>query len=78
MQQREFEQDGSPAIAITGVGLVTALGVTAEQTWKAVLHGSSHAGAMSAIESSLPEGADGYQAAIYKMPHLRMGHWPAQ
>src|SRR5690242_17286021 len=22
--------------------------------------------------------AYGYQTAIYKMPHLRMGHWPAQ
>jgi 3-oxoacyl-[acyl-carrier-protein] synthase II len=63
VQQPEFEQYGSPAIAITGVGLVTALGVTAEQTWQAVLAGSSCAGPMPGIESTLPDGADGYQAA---------------
>lgn len=50
-------------IVITGMGLCSALGSSVEQTWRAVLSGRCGSGAMSQIESPLPPGKDGCQAA---------------
>ena len=50
-------------IAVTGRGLVTALGLTPDATWQAILTRQSAAKPMPAVESPLPSGADGYQAA---------------
>jgi 3-oxoacyl-[acyl-carrier-protein] synthase II len=52
----------SHEIAITGVGLACALGLSADETWRAVRAGRCGTGAMSAIECALPEGRDGCQA----------------
>ncbi|MBC8106906.1 MAG: hypothetical protein H7Z14_09980 [Anaerolineae bacterium] len=49
-------------IAITGVGLSCALGLSADETWRAVRAGQCGTGVMSQIESPLPEGRDGCQA----------------
>jgi 3-oxoacyl-[acyl-carrier-protein] synthase II len=51
-----------PAIAITGTGLVTALGLTPAETWQNVLALNSHPAPMPAMESPLPPGSDGFQA----------------
>ncbi|CAN5432925.1 hypothetical protein BH09PLA1_BH09PLA1_12570 [soil metagenome] len=57
-----MERDVPIEIAITGVGLSCALGLSADETWRAVLAGRCGTGVMSAIESPLPEGKDGCQA----------------
>jgi 3-oxoacyl-[acyl-carrier-protein] synthase II len=52
----------SDQIVITGVGLVTPLGLSLDETWRAVSAGRCGMGPMSAMESPLPAGADGGQA----------------
>jgi 3-oxoacyl-[acyl-carrier-protein] synthase II len=52
----------SPEIVITAAGLATGLGLSREQTWRAVLQGRCAMGPMSALESPLPPGKDGGQA----------------
>src|SRR4051812_43765871 len=52
----------SDDIAITGVGLVTCLGLTADETWKQVQLGRCGMRAMTAMESPLPPECDGGQA----------------
>ena len=47
---------------ITGIGLITPLGTNAEESWKAVREGRCGLGPMSAMEATLPAGADGGQA----------------
>jgi 3-oxoacyl-[acyl-carrier-protein] synthase II len=49
-------------VVITGMGLVTSLGLTAEDSWQAVKSGRCGMGPMSAMESPLPEGSQGGQA----------------
>jgi len=49
-------------VVMTGLGLATSLGTTAEATWQAVVAGRSGAGVMSELESPLPQGRDGCQA----------------
>jgi 3-oxoacyl-[acyl-carrier-protein] synthase II len=49
-------------IVITGIGLVTSLGLTAEQTWQGVLTGRASIGPMPALETPAPDGKGGYQA----------------
>jgi 3-oxoacyl-[acyl-carrier-protein] synthase II len=49
-------------IAITGVGLVTCLGLSAEETWQGVLARKRAMGPMPALESPLPPGRTGAQA----------------
>ena len=48
-------------IHITGVGLVTPLGTSADETWRNVLAGRCGMGPMPALESPLPPGKDGGQ-----------------
>lgn len=55
-------QGSSELIVITGIGLITPLGLTPQQTWAAVLRGQCGMGPMSAMESALPDWADGGQA----------------
>jgi 3-oxoacyl-[acyl-carrier-protein] synthase II len=50
-------------IVITGMGLCSALGISVEETWRAVLAGRCGSGGMSQIESPLPPGKDGCEAA---------------
>ena len=52
----------SSPIVISGAGMVTPLGVTRHETWRAVLDGRCGAGPMSAMEQTLPAGRDGGQA----------------
>ncbi|MDB5303682.1 MAG: hypothetical protein JWM97_1231, partial [Phycisphaerales bacterium] len=54
--------DDRPQILITGVGLVTPLGLTCESTWQAVRAGQCGLGPLSAIEQPLPPGSTGGQA----------------
>lgn len=57
--------DGSNApgrVAITGMGLVTSLGLDVRSTWSAVMSGRVGFGPMSAMESALPPGSTGGQA----------------
>jgi 3-oxoacyl-[acyl-carrier-protein] synthase II len=49
-------------IVVTGVGLVTALGITAEETWRGVLAGKPALGQMPALEIPPPPEKGGYQA----------------
>jgi 3-oxoacyl-[acyl-carrier-protein] synthase II len=49
-------------IVITGVGLVTCLGLSAEETWRGVLARKRGLGPMPALESPLPQGRTGGQA----------------
>ena len=49
-------------IVITGIGLVTCLGLTAEETWQGVLAKRRAMGTMPALESPLPQGRTGGQA----------------
>ncbi|HWB52960.1 MAG TPA: beta-ketoacyl-[acyl-carrier-protein] synthase family protein [Tepidisphaeraceae bacterium] len=51
-----------PSVVITGSALVTSLGLTRDDTWRAILAGRCGMGPMNAIESPLPSGADGGQA----------------
>jgi 3-oxoacyl-[acyl-carrier-protein] synthase II len=50
------------SIVITGVGLVTSLGTTAEQTWQNVLSQRASLGPMPALETPAPDDKGGYQA----------------
>jgi len=50
------------SIVITGVGLVTCLGLTPAQTWHAICAGRCGMGPISAIESHLPSESTGGQA----------------
>ncbi len=52
----------SPAICIAGIGLVTPLGATADETWCNVLACRDAMGSMPALESPLPAGKNGGQA----------------
>lgn len=49
-------------IVITGIGLITSLGNSAEQTWKSVLNRQPSLGPMPALERPTPDGKGGYQA----------------
>ena len=49
-------------IVITGAGLITPLGLSREQTWRAVLRRECGTGPLPAMESVLPAGANGGQA----------------
>src|SRR5947207_838947 len=49
-------------IVITGAGLVTALGLSRQETWKAVLAGKCGIGPMSALEQPTPLETGGGQA----------------
>ena len=60
--QLRSDANSAAAIAITGVGLTTALGATAEDTWQAVVRGDAQPAPMPDIESPLPVGAAGHQA----------------
>jgi len=50
------------SIVITGVGLVTSLGRTAEETWQNVLARRASLGPMPALETPAPDDKGGYQA----------------
>jgi 3-oxoacyl-[acyl-carrier-protein] synthase II len=50
------------SIVITGVGLVTCLGLTAGDTWRGVCERRAGFGSMPALESPLPPGRTGAQA----------------
>jgi len=54
--------EGSRDIVITAAGLTTGLGLSLNQTWRAVLEGRCAMGPMTALESPLPPGKDGGQA----------------
>lgn len=58
----DLDTISNESIVVTGMGLATSLGATAEATWQSVVAGRSGAGPMSEIESPLPEGRDGCQA----------------
>jgi 3-oxoacyl-[acyl-carrier-protein] synthase II len=49
-------------VVITGMGLCTSLGIDVRSTWESVRAGRIGLGAMSAMESVLPEGSKGGQA----------------
>jgi 3-oxoacyl-[acyl-carrier-protein] synthase II len=51
----------SEPIVITGMGLITALGLTGAQTWAAVCEARSGMGPMPALEQPLPPGQSGGQ-----------------
>jgi 3-oxoacyl-[acyl-carrier-protein] synthase II len=50
-------------VVITGIGLATSLGLTADETWTAILANRCGAGPMDALEQPLPPGRDGCQAS---------------
>lgn len=52
----------SATIVITGAALASCLGITRDQTWKAVSQGRCGMGPMSAMETRLDAGKDGGQA----------------
>jgi len=58
----QLNQNRSTSVVISGVGLITPLGITAEESWNAVRAGRCGFGPMSAMEAPLPPGADGGQA----------------
>jgi 3-oxoacyl-[acyl-carrier-protein] synthase II len=58
----QVNQNHSTSVVISGIGLVTPLGITAEQTWTAIRAGRCGFRSMSAMEAALPPGADGGQA----------------
>src|SRR5687768_4284231 len=61
--QRSFSlSPGNPSIVISGAGMVTPLGLTRHQTWRAVLRGQCAMGPLHAMEQPLPAGRDGGQA----------------
>jgi 3-oxoacyl-[acyl-carrier-protein] synthase II len=68
--------DDSSQVVITGAGLVTPLGLSREQTWRAVLDMRCGMGPMPAIESRLPPGADGGQAP--DLPGTSFSHLPRE
>jgi 3-oxoacyl-[acyl-carrier-protein] synthase II len=51
-----------PPVVITGTGLVTSLGLSADQTWQNLLAGKSGWSGMPALETPAPDGKGGYQA----------------
>ena len=53
--------DANDSIVITGVGLLTPLGLGAQATWAAVRAGQCGMGALSAMEQPLPPGSTGGQ-----------------
>jgi 3-oxoacyl-[acyl-carrier-protein] synthase II len=53
----------NPAIVITGAALTCSLGLGPQIVWRRVLEANSQPGAMPALESPAPGGANGYQAA---------------
>jgi 3-oxoacyl-[acyl-carrier-protein] synthase II len=63
----EFDDAGGTdppdSIVLTGVGLCTSLGTDAETTWQAVLGGAIGIGPLTEVESPLPVGSVGGQAA---------------
>ncbi|HSU69571.1 MAG TPA: beta-ketoacyl-[acyl-carrier-protein] synthase family protein [Tepidisphaeraceae bacterium] len=61
-RSNQYVTRSSDQIVITGVGLVTPLGLSLDETWRAVSAGRCGMGPMSAMESPLPAGADGGQA----------------
>ncbi len=54
---------GPEQIVVTGVGLATSLGLSARETWEGVLGRRPGMGPMPALESPLPDGHTGGQAA---------------
>jgi 3-oxoacyl-[acyl-carrier-protein] synthase II len=54
--------DRHDSIVITGAAMVTALGLTREQTWRAVRDGRCGMGSMTALETALPPEKLGGQA----------------
>ncbi len=52
----------SSSVQITGVGLVSPLGTSADETWNAIVAGKCGIRPLTAIESPLPAGKDGGQA----------------
>jgi 3-oxoacyl-[acyl-carrier-protein] synthase II len=68
--------DDSSQVVITGAGLVTPLGLSREQTWRAVLDMRCGMGPMPAMESRLPPGADGGQAP--DLPGTSFSHLPRE
>lgn len=52
----------APSVVITGVGMVTSLGDSADTVWKRIAAGECGFGAMPALEHPLPEGHSGAQA----------------
>src|SRR5690606_32822607 len=62
MMQDAIRTDND-GVVITGLGLATSLGLGVDETWKAIIAGRSGAGAMTEMESTLPSGKDGCQAA---------------
>ncbi|MFN0010133.1 MAG: beta-ketoacyl synthase N-terminal-like domain-containing protein [Phycisphaerales bacterium] len=55
--------DDDQRIVLTGIGLCTSLGADAESTWRAILSDRVGIGPMTEIESPLPIGSEGGQAA---------------
>src|SRR5665213_4165224 len=55
--------DSTDPIVITGVGLLTPLGLTAEATWAAVRAGQCGVGALTAMATLLPPGSSRGQVA---------------
>jgi 3-oxoacyl-[acyl-carrier-protein] synthase II len=51
-----------PPVVITGTGLVTSLGLSADQTWQNLLAGKSGWSDMPALETAAVDGKGGYQA----------------
>ena len=49
-------------IVISGAGMITPLGLTRQETWRAALRGQCGAGPLSAMEQPLAAGRDGGQA----------------
>ena len=57
-----MNQNRATPVVISGIGLITPLGITAEESWAAIRAGRCGLGPMPAMEATLPPGADGGQA----------------
>ena len=70
------------AIVITGIGLATSLGTSAEQTWQGLLAGrGGQAAPMPALESATPDGKGGFIAPTGKawaIDVVTVGIWNRQ